>query len=131
MTKANIKLKILIVDDSDIIVSRIKELLSELKEASIVGTAGNYEDAIHMVEHHIPDIVLLDIGLPGKSGVDILKEVKRRHNYITVIMLTNQSELHYRVECAREGSDYFFDKSTEFERVPEVLVSLMAGNQNR
>jgi len=117
-------IKVLIVDDSEIIVSRIRNLLSELENINVVGDAINYNDAMNIIRQKTPDVVLLDIDLPGKSGIDILKEIKQNHPVIKVIMLTNNSGPYYRTICEKAGTDYFFDKSSEFQKVPEVLISL-------
>jgi DNA-binding NarL/FixJ family response regulator len=118
------KLNVLIVDDSKIITTRIRNMLAGIKNINVIGEAMNYIEAMDIIRHHAPDVVLLDINLPGKSGVDILKEVKQTYKNIKVIMLTNHSEPLYRTLCKKAGSDYFFDKSAEFEKVPEVLISL-------
>jgi len=116
------KLKVLIVEDSEVVTKRIRSLLKEMPEVSIVGEAMNGTEAlaIHDVMH--PDVVLLDIKLPGMNGVEILKEIKLLNRGTKVMMLTNYSDLHHRKRCKEAGADYFFDKSIEFEKVPDILT---------
>ena len=118
---ADEKLKVLIVEDSEVVTKRIRSLLKEMPEVSIVGEAVNGTEAlaIHDVMH--PDVVLLDIKLPGMNGVEILKEIKTLNRNTKVMMLTNYSDLHHRKRCKEAGADYFFDKSIEFEKVPDTL----------
>jgi DNA-binding NarL/FixJ family response regulator len=125
MDKQQKELKVLIVDGSDIIRSRLRSMLADLDFVRVVGTAENCDEAIELVERKAPDVVLLDINMPGKGGVYVLMEIKQSHSTIKVIMLTNHSEPHNRKRCAKAGSDYFFDKSTEFDLVPQVLGSLL------
>jgi DNA-binding NarL/FixJ family response regulator len=73
-----------------------------------------------------PDSVLLDLNLMGKSGMDVLRAVHPQAPDIVFIVLTNHSEPQYRRACARAGARYFLDKSTEFERVREVIAEIAA-----
>jgi len=118
------KLKVLIVEDSEVVTKRLRSLLKEMPEVSIVGEAMNGIEAlaIHNVMH--PDVVLLDIKLPGMNGVEILKEIKQLNSNTKVMMLTNYSDLHHRKRCKEAGADYFFDKSIEFEKVPDTLIHI-------
>jgi DNA-binding NarL/FixJ family response regulator len=68
-----------------------------------------------------PDFVVLDIWMPGGSGIDALKFIKRSLTVPVVIILTNYPSPEYRQACLQEGADYFFDKSHEFEKVLEVI----------
>jgi DNA-binding NarL/FixJ family response regulator len=118
------KLKVLIVEDSEVVTKRLRSLLKEMAEVSIIGEATNATEAfaIHGVMH--PDVVLLDINLPGMNGVEVLKEIKKLNDDTKVMMLTNYSDLHHRKRCKEAGADYFFDKSIEFEKVPDTLTQI-------
>ncbi len=115
--------KILLIDSSAIAISRLKRLMSEMKNLQFVGVAVNSTEANAIIKLMKPDVVILDIQLPGNNGMHVLREIKNNYSTVQVIVLTNNSELYYRNLCKESGADYFFDKSTEFERVPEVLVS--------
>ena len=119
------KLKVLIVEDSKLIAGRIKSMLSDNKDISVVGEAVDYNEAMDLIESEIPHVVLLDIRLPGIGGMDVLKEIKQKHVNTKVIMLTGHYEHYYRKICRKAGADYFFDKATEFEKIPEVLISML------
>src|SRR5687768_13892516 len=114
------KLKVLIVEDSEIVTRRIRSMLKEMPEVSVVGEAVNGTEALAINEVMHPDVVLLDIKLPGTNGVDVLKEIKQKNKATKVMMLTNYSDLHHRKRCKEAGADYFFDKSIEFEKVPDI-----------
>ncbi len=123
-------LKVLIVEDSPVVAGRIKSMLSELTNMTIVGEAENSKEALIITEVMSPDVVLLDISIQGKSGIHVLKEIKKDHVNTKVIMLTIYAESYYRNVCAELGADYFFDKSTEFEKVPEALLSILKTKTN-
>jgi DNA-binding NarL/FixJ family response regulator len=65
--------------------------------------------------------VVLDIQVPGINGMDLLAQFKREHPACVVMMLTTYAFKEFRQRCAALGADHFFDKSTEFERVTEIL----------
>ena len=62
--------------------------------------------------------------MPGDSGVEVLKMVKKRNSSIIIILLTNYPLEQYKEKCLEYGADYFFDKSEEYPKVTEVLHNL-------
>lgn len=115
---------VLVVEDSLLIIERILSLLSEVKSIKMVVHAANYNESVKMINEINADIVLLDLNLPGKSGIELLKEIKNHHSHIKVIVLTNHASDNYREVCTYMGADYFFDKSTEFDKIPETINSM-------
>jgi DNA-binding NarL/FixJ family response regulator len=118
------KLKVLVVDDSLIVSNRLRNLLSGLEYIQFSGHAENYSDALLFTDALKPHVVLLDINIKGKSGIEILKQVKKDYPSIKVIMFTNQSDEHYRKLCLGLGADYFLDKSSEFESLTGLLEKI-------
>jgi len=88
-----------------------------------VGEADDGIQAIDALKKLQPDTVILDIRLPGRSGIEVLKEIKTAHPEIMVIMLTNFDFDQYRKQCSQFGADHFFNKTLEFEKVMNVLVN--------
>ena len=72
-----------------------------------------------------PDVVVLDISMPGGGGFFVLERIRQQRPAPLVIMLTNFSQDAYRQKCLQLGAWHFFDKSTEFEKVLEVLRGLL------
>jgi DNA-binding NarL/FixJ family response regulator len=118
------KLKILIVDDSDLIIERLSALLQDQENVKAVLNARNYSQALSLIEKTTPDVVLLDINLPGLSGIDLLRTIKKTYKHITVIMVTNQVNDRYKTICKKLGAHYFFDKSNDFDFIPQIISSL-------
>jgi DNA-binding NarL/FixJ family response regulator len=118
------KFTILIVDDSSIIIKRVTSIIKDLDNSGTILHAANYAKAIQLINESSPRIVLLDIHLPGKSGVEVLRYIKEKHLHITVIMLTNQTEEYYKTLCKEIGAEYFIDKSSGFEAIPGIINSL-------
>ncbi|HRG88805.1 MAG TPA: response regulator transcription factor [Chitinophagales bacterium] len=122
------KLKILIVEDSPYIAARIRVLLSDEANHDFVGIARTVSRAMTMVSEKAPDVVILDIHLEpdgtGYNGIDMLKTLRMQFPDIVVMMLTNFSELQYRHKCMQLGAHYFFDKSNDFDKIPDTLKLL-------
>jgi len=114
-------MKVFIADDSSEVRERIRMLLSELKEVEMIGEANNVQEAIENIRQQGPDVVILDIRMPGGSGIDVLREIVKKGRAPVVIMLTNYPHRQYKKKCMDAGADFFFDKSREFEKVVEVL----------
>jgi DNA-binding NarL/FixJ family response regulator len=113
---------VLIVDDSPLVRERLSALLADASGLHIVGEAANATEALNAVERLAPDAVVLDIRMPGASGMEVLERIKGNHPETMVIMLTNYDFDDYRRRCLASGADYFFNKAREFEQVVEVLT---------
>jgi len=116
---------LLLIDDSLIITERLHEMLTGLEKIGSIECAGAHSMALRLLMGASFDIVVLDINLPGGSGIDLLRHIKATCPQTIVIMLTNQSGRYYRDICKRLGADYFADKSNEFEVLPLVIASLL------
>jgi two-component system response regulator DevR len=114
--------QVLIVDDSEQIRERLAALLAESTKIRIVGQVGDGHEALKAIERLRPDTVILDIRLPGSSGIEVLKQIKARHPQMQVIMLTNYDHAMYRQQCRQLGADHFLNKTREFEK---IVASIM------
>ncbi len=118
-------MKVFIADDSEMVRERLKAMLSELTEIEIIGQAQDGIEATNSIRKLKPDVVILDIRMPGGSGIQVLQNIKKDKQAPIVIILTNYPYPQYRKKCMEVGADFFFDKSTEFEKIPEVLKSFI------
>lgn len=121
---------VFIVDDSPVVRERLAHLISDLPDTEIIGQSDIAFEAINSIRRTKPSVVVLDISMPGGSGIYVLDSIKRERPAPTVIMLTNFAHDQYRQKCLQMGADYFFDKSTEFEKVIDVLRQRSADSSN-
>ena len=124
-------LTVYIVDDSDVMRERLAELISDIVGIKLAGQSGNPFDALQSIKAQHPDIVILDIRLPGKSGIDVLKDIKKESPTPIVIMITNYPYRQYRQGCMAAGADYFFSKTDEFETIRETLSRIGLHHQHK
>jgi len=111
-------------DDSKIYRTYMIDLLSRVKRIEIVGQAEDSPSAVEAIERLKPDVAILDIRMPGGDGILALETIKRNKVNPKTIMFTNYPYPQYRKKCMDAGADYFFDKSTEFEKLVETLKEL-------
>lgn len=114
-------MRVFVADDSAPVRERIVSMLEGIPGVQVVGHAEDSIAARLLITALQPDVVILDINMPGGSGIEVLHEIKHQTPSPTVIMLTNYSQPQYRARCLEEGADYFFDKSSEFEKIRGVL----------
>ena len=120
-------ISVFIADDSDVIRERLVELLSGVAGVVVVGVAADVPAARSGIEQTNPDVAILDIRMPGGSGIDVLRSVKRGGaRPPAVIMYTNYGLPQYRKACADAGADFFFDKSTESHKLADAIRTLAA-----
>jgi len=113
--------KVFVADDSPIVRERLISLLMELPNVQVIGETGGALEAIDSIRRLKPTAVVLDISMPGGGGMSVLETIKKEDQAPMVIMLTNFANEPYRRRCLQLGADYFFDKSSEFEKVIHVL----------
>jgi DNA-binding NarL/FixJ family response regulator len=116
---------ILIVEDSPLITVRLLALLQGLDNVGFIDHVGSCSSAMSHIRKSLPDIVLLDINLSGGNGLDLLRYIKGHHPGTAVIMLTNLVDAYYRRKCKELGATHFIDKSNEFQKVPDIISSLL------
>lgn len=121
-------MKVFIADDSSEIRKRIIAMLSDLVERiEMIGEAENVQDAINSIHEFDPDVVILDIRMPGGSGIDVLKKIRKKNEVPVIIILTNYPHSQYRKKCMEAGADFFFDKSRDFEEIVKVVSGISGG----
>ena len=118
-------MKVFIVDDSALVRERIITMISEHPGIEIIGQSKNAQEGINSILKLKPDVVILDIRMPGGNGIEVLKNIKKNNSPPTIIILTNYPYPQYRKKCIEAGADYFFDKSAEFHKIIEVLKKLI------
>jgi DNA-binding NarL/FixJ family response regulator len=124
-------MKVYIVDDSKMVCEGLRKMLAPIAGVEIVGQAENAEDAIQSIPALMPDVVILDVRLPGQSGIDVLMDIRAKKLPSSVIMLTNYPYPQYREKCMALGADYFFDKVTEIDAIPRLIGELAKNPQTK
>jgi DNA-binding NarL/FixJ family response regulator len=123
-SKRKKKMRVFIADDSRVVVERLADLLAEVPGTQLVGQAGDVGEAINAIQEMKPDALILDLQMPGGSGLDVLRAIRSSNPRIYVLICTNYPYPQYREECLTAGADLFLDKSAEFAKIPAILKEL-------
>lgn len=115
------KVSVVVIDDSPIITKRIKDMLDESKAVKQLFTADNFSKGLALINHHNPEVVLLDINLPDGAGLKNLYELRRTKPSIKIIIITNQESEKYEQVSMHLGAYCYLDKSYDFHKLPSVL----------
>jgi len=121
-------LRVVTVDDSPVVAERLEFMLAEIERVEFLGNAVNISAALHLISQQRPNVVILDIHLKDDAltanGVHLLIQLRKEYPALKILMLTNVSVPQYKNTCLALGADYFFDKTNDFERIPETLKEI-------
>jgi two-component system response regulator NreC len=130
------KIRLLLVDDHAVVRSGLRMLMASEEDMEIVGEAGNAREAINAVYALKPDVVLMDIGLPDMSGIEVTREIKRLYPDVAVVALTIHEDEEYFFKMLEDylSQDQPVEKRSALsgltDREQEVLHYLAEGNSN-
>lgn len=120
-------IRVLVVEDQPKILKAQIKLLETFEEIAIVGEALSGESALEKVEEVKPDVILLDLGLPQMSGIDVTKRVKSTHPEIEILIFTIFDEEDKVIEAIAAGAAGYLLKGTPVEKIVEAIKDVKAG----
>jgi len=118
------RLKVLLADDSKLMRERLAVQLCELEKVELVGETDQIPGLLGQIQRLKPDVVVLDIHMPGGNGIQALEAIKKEPGSPVVVMLAMLPYPQYRKKCLEAGAEFFFDKATEFDLVMQALRRL-------
>jgi len=121
------KQRILLVDDHEVVRLGLKALLEHHPQFEVVGEAGTAKEALEQVAQHRPDIVLMDIRLPGASGIDACEEITQKYPETKVIMLTSYAEDEMLFSAIRAGASGYVLKQIGREDLIRAIEAVSRG----
>jgi two-component system invasion response regulator UvrY len=125
----NGKKKILIADDHAVVRKGIAQIISETANMIVAGEAANGYEVNEKVENEEFDAILLDIALPGKNGIETLKEIKRKKPKLPVLILSMYPEDQYAVRAIKAGASGYLTKESAPEELIEALKKVLRGGK--
>lgn len=125
----SVGLHVLIVDDHAIVRRGVQQILSDATEIAAIGEAGSPQEVLNLVRKGHWDAVVLDIGLPGRGGLDVLKEIKAEFPKLPVLVLSMHPEEQYAVRALRAGASGYLTKETAPDRLVEAIRRVAAGGR--
>ena len=121
------KIKVMIADDHSLIREGIKQLLEFDGSIEVIAEASNGVDCLEKLENITPDVLLLDINMPEKNGLEVLDEVKRKNYKVKVLILTVHNELEYLLKAIDIGVNGYILKDSESVELKKAIKSVLSG----
>jgi DNA-binding NarL/FixJ family response regulator len=122
-------IRVLIVDDHPAMRRGLREIVSDATEMEVVAEAGNAAQALEQVRTHKPDVVLMDISMPGRSGLEALADIKIEQPEIPVLICSIHAEHEYAVRALRGGAAGYIPKDSDPDELVNALHKVASGRR--
>jgi DNA-binding NarL/FixJ family response regulator len=122
-------IKVLIADDHTIVRKGLKQILSETNDIEVAGEAANAKEVISKVSESDYDLVLLDISFPGRSGIDVLKQLRCLKPTLSVLILSMYPEEQYALRSLRAGASGYLTKESAPEELIDAIRKVASGGK--
>lgn len=116
--------EVFIVDQSLPVRLRLARMLGEMIAVRVVGEAASANEAVEGILRSHPRLVLLELNLPGSTGLDVMRKVREIDPHVVFAVITNHPEPQYRDACLRAGARYFLDKSRDLDQVAAMVAEV-------
>jgi two-component system invasion response regulator UvrY len=123
------KINILIADDHPIVREGFKQVLSETTDMVVAGEASNGQEVLNLIRKNKYDVVLLDISMPGRSGLEILKELRSEHPKLPILIVSIYPEEQYAVRAFRAGASGYLTKASAPHELIEAIRKVSKGGR--
>lgn len=122
-------MRVLLADDSVLILDRLTEMLGFFGQVEIVGSCRNGTETLDALRILNPDLAIVDIRMPGLSGLEVIRQFRKENKTVKFIILTLLSSGYHQQNAIDAGADYFFNK-IDFKNLPLVITELIANDKN-
>jgi DNA-binding NarL/FixJ family response regulator len=121
------KTKVFITDDHYMVVEGIRSLLQSEKDIEWIGNASNAASCMAFLQQQLPDVILMDISMPDKSGIELCKEVKEKYPSVFVIGLSTFNQASYISKMMEHGASGYVLKNASQQELIEAIETVMHG----
>jgi DNA-binding NarL/FixJ family response regulator len=115
-------IKVVIVDDHQIIRDGMNAMFLTSKSIKVIGEAADYDELMQLLQRQDPDVIILDIALPGKSGVEITKELREKKKDIKILILSGNASEENIIDSIKAGANGFLPKDTSKDELIEAIT---------
>lgn len=127
--RENGPVRVVIADDHAVVRQGIRSVLEENGDLEVVGEAADGGEALALIEEHAPDVALLDVTMPGKTGLEVAKELREAGREIGILVLSMHDEPEYVLEAVRAGADGYVLKDVAPAELREAVAAVRAGRE--
>lgn len=122
-------INILIADDHAIVREGLKQIVAEESDMKVTGEASNADEVMAILKKNNFDIAVLDINMPGKSGLDVLKDLQIQHQEIPVLILSMYAEEQYGIRALKAGASGYLKKVSAPDELVTAIRKIVAGGK--
>lgn len=122
-------INVLIADDHALIREGLKKILKNEPDMTLAGEAGNVQELNDQLRKLAVDIVLLDISMPGESGLDALKDLKQRNAHLPILILSVHPEHRFAIRALKAGASGYITKESAVEELVQAIRKIVAGGK--
>ncbi|HEY5310016.1 MAG TPA: response regulator transcription factor [Casimicrobiaceae bacterium] len=122
-------IRIVIADDHAILRQGVRQILLAQSDMDVVGEAANYSEVMQQVRREECDVLLLDIAMPGKNGIDTLKQVKQEYPKLSVLVLSMYPEDQYAIRALKAGASGYLTKVTAADQLVHAIRQVTRGRR--
>ncbi len=122
-------INIVLADDHAIVRQGLRQILLAQPDLSVAGEAANHGEVMQLVRKGPPDVLVLDINMPGKNGIDTLKQVKQEYPRLPVLMLSMYPEDQYAVRALKAGASGYLTKMAAAEQLVDAIRMIARGKK--
>lgn len=122
-------IRVLIADDHPILREGLKRILETAGDLQVVAEATTGPETLDRTRTSRPDVVLLDVSMPGRDGLEIARDLKRLDRNLRILMLTVHPEDQFAVRCLKEGADGYMTKDTAPDQLVQAIRRLQRGGK--
>lgn len=120
-------MKLLICDDQAVVRDGLELLLGLEKDIQVVGCAQDGAEAVELTAKHQPDLVLMDLKMPGMNGIEATRQIRAKYPHVKVLVLTTYDDDEWLFDALRAGASGYLLKDTPREKVIEAVRGTLAG----
>jgi DNA-binding NarL/FixJ family response regulator len=122
-------IKVLIADDHAIVREGLRQILADTRDIVVAGDAENGSDAIRLARRGDSDVLLLDISMPDRNGIDVLKQIKKEAPKLAVLMLSMHREDQYAIRSLKAGAAGYLNKQSAPAELVDAIRQVAAGKK--
>lgn len=120
---------VILCDDHAILRRGIRDTLAEAVDIRVIGEAGGYAELRELLRHALPQVILLDINMPGRNGLEVLASLRETHPDIRVLMVSMYPEDQYALRCLKAGAHGYANKAGDPEQLISAVRTIAAGRK--
>jgi len=120
-------IRVLLADDHQIVLEGLRLLLERTDDIEVVGEASDGNDAVRLVGELVPDVAILDVGMPHLNGVGAAREISARHSEVRIVALSMHSEQQFVTEMLQAGASAYLLKECAYRELATAVRSVAAG----